>query len=340
MSLAAGSSTGSAPAPSAPGVVNSVAYGRDGSRRAVPVSEIDVALAQPETGFVWVGLYEPDETLLQQVQAEFDLHPLAVEDAHHAHQRPKIEAYGDSLFIALHTAQLVEGIIRFGETHLFVGEHYLVSVRHDASLSYAPARGRCEQHPALLALGPSYGLYAVVDFIVDNFQPIVGEFQIELDNLEQMIFSETLDRHTLIRLYRLKGELTKMRLAVSPLQDILNQLVRLHPNLVHEEMRLYFRDVFDHAVRLNESIDTLREMVTAAMTVNLSLVTVAQGEVVKRLAGWAALIAAPTLVASWYGMNFEHMPELAGKYSYLLTVGLTALLVAGLYRMLKRARWL
>lgn len=321
-------------------VVNCVAYGRDGGREAIAIDRIDVALAQPGTGFVWLGLYEPEEPLLQQVQEEFGLHPLAIEDAHHAHQRAKIEAYGDSLFIAVHTAQLVDGHIRFGETHVFVGARYLVTVRHDASLSYAPARARCEQHPRLLALGPSYGLYAVLDYIVDNFQPIVREFQDELADLEQEIFSSDFNRQTIQRLYALKGELTKMRLAVAPLQDILSQLVRLHPELVHEEMRLHFRDVFDHAVRLNEAIDTLREMVTAAMTVNLSLVTVRQGEVVKRLAGWAALVAAPTLIASWYGMNFEHMPELAGEHSYLVVTLVTVAVVVGLYALLKRAKWL
>lgn len=322
------------------GVINCVAYGKDGARRALAVDDIDVALAEPETGFVWLGLYEPDEPLLQKVQAEFDLHPLAVEDAHHAHQRPKIEAYDDSLFVALHTAQLIEGTIRFGETHVFVGPNYLVSVRHGASLSYAPARARCEQHPGMLKAGPSYGLYAVLDYIVDNFQPIMREFQQELEDLEHLIFNEALDRRTLIRLYRLKGELTKIRLAVAPLQDILNQLVRLHPTIVHDDMRLYFRDVFDHGMRLNDSIDTLREMVTAAMSVNLSLVTVGQGEVVKRLAGWAALVAVPTLIASWYGMNFEHMPELPGRFGYLAVSGVTVVLVVILHRVLKRAKWL
>lgn len=317
-----------------------VAYLPDGTRRELPVADISEFMAGEADGFVWVGLYEPDEALLTQMQEEFGLHELAVEDAHHAHQRPKIEAYGGSLFIALHTAQLVGDSVRFGETHVFLGKRYMMTVRHGASLSYAPARLRCEQHPEQLALGPSYGLYAVLDLIVDNFQPIVREFQEELSELEQAIFAETFHRETIQRLYRLKYELTKMRLAVAPLQDILNQLVHLHPTLVHEEMRLHLRDVFDHALRLNEAIDTLREMVTAAMTVNVSLVTVGQGEVVKRLAGWAALVAVPTLVASWYGMNFAHMPELAGRYGYYAVAAITALAVGVLHRILKRARWL
>lgn len=323
-----------------PMVVNCVSYSAEGQRkRDITIEEISDALAEP-TGFVWVGLHEPSADLLDKLQEEFGLHDLAVEDAHNAHQRPKIEAYGDSLFIALHTAQLVNGIIQFGETHVFLGPRYLVTVRHGASLSYAPARAGCERDPELLALGPSYGLYAVLDFIVDNFAPIANEFQDELRDLEKDIFSDTFRRETIQRLYELKRELVTMRLAVAPLQDILNQLVRLHPNLIKEEVRLYFRDVFDHAIRINESTDAIREMLTAALSVNMSLVTVAQGEVVKRLAGWAALLAAPTLIASWYGMNFVHMPELPGRWSYAVLIGVTVVTVGVLYRVLKRARWL
>lgn len=329
------------PASGAPAaVVNCVAYAPDGRRRDIPFGQIGEVLADEHGGFIWLGLYEPAEDLLDRLQEEFGLHELAIEDAHHAHQRPKIEAYGDSLFIALHTAQLVKDEIEFGETHVFLGPRYLVTVRHDASLSYAPARQHCEQHPEMLELGPSYALYAILDFIVDNFQPLAGEFQDELDELEQLIFARNFRPETIQRLYKLKRGLTRMRLAVAPLQDILSQLVRLHPGLIRKETRLYFRDVFDHAVRLNEAIDTLREMVSAAMTVNLSLVTLAQGEVVKRLAGWAALVAAPTLIASWYGMNFSHMPELDGAYSYYAVSGVTAAIVVALYAILKRARWL
>ncbi|PKM15275.1 MAG: magnesium transporter [Gammaproteobacteria bacterium HGW-Gammaproteobacteria-2] len=321
-------------------VVNCVAYSNAGERHDIALDDISETLAADSKGFVWIGTLEPDEPLMQTLQHEFGLHELAVEDAHHAHQRPKIEVYGDSLFIVLHTAQAVNGEIAFGETHIFLGPRYLVTVRHGASLSYAAARTRCEQTPKRLALGPSYGLYAVLDFIVDNLQPLAREFQDELSALEADIFAETYRRETIERLYQLKGELTKMRLAVSPLQDILSQLVRLHPNLIRDETRLYFRDVFDHALRVNEAIDTVREMVSAAMTVNLSLVTVAQGEVVKRLAGWAALVALPTLVASWYGMNFVHMPELAGPYNYYIVLGVTATACAGLFTILRRSRWL
>src|SRR5690606_25345702 len=179
-------------------------------------------------------------------------------------------------------------------------KRYIVTVRHGASLSYAAARRGCEQAPELLALGPSYCLYSVLDFIVDNFFPIVREFREELQRLEDEVFQETFKRETIRRLYDLKKELVTLRLAIAPLQDIVNQLTRQFPGLVRDEVRPYFRDVYDHAARINEATDTIREMLTAALSVNLSLVTVAQGEIVKRLAGWAALLAAPTLLTSWY----------------------------------------
>ncbi|HVF35463.1 MAG TPA: magnesium and cobalt transport protein CorA [Candidatus Saccharimonadia bacterium] len=321
-------------------VVNCVAYDARGHRLPeITLDQISDVLEQPDT-FVWVGLHEPDEPLLEKLQEEFGLHDLAVEDAHHAHQRPKIEVYGDSLFIVVHTAQEVNCKLEFGETHVFLGPRYLLTIRHGPSLSYAPVRSRGEREPELLALGPSYGLYAVIDFIVDNFQPMVQAFQSELSALEAAIFENEFKRDTVERLYDLKKELVTLRLAIAPMQDILNQLMRFHPTLIRDEVRPYFRDVYDHALRIKEASDTMSEMVTAAMSVNLAMVSVGQGEVVKRLAGWAALLAAPTLIASWYGMNFVHMPELAGKYSYVVLIGITVAVCAILFRVLKRAKWL
>ena len=207
----------------------------------------------------------------------------------------------------LHTAQVVDGHIRFGETHAFLG----AALPGDGAPRRVAVRTRrcaraCEREPELLALGPRYGLYAVLDFIVDNYLPIVDEFRDELNELEQDIFAETYRRDTIVKLYELKRELTQLRLAVAPLQDILDAADRACTrDLVPKEVRPYFRDVLDHAMRVNEATDTMREMLTAAMGVNLSLVTINQGEVVKKLAGWAALLAAPTLIASWYGMNFQ-----------------------------------
>lgn len=321
-------------------VVNCAVYDRQGGRRDITLDEISDVLAVDDGSFVWVGLYDPEDRLLDKLQEEFGLHDLAIEDAQHAHQRPKIESYGNSLFIVAHTAQVVDGHIRFGETHVFLGPRYLVTVRHGASLSYAPVRARVEREPELLALGPTYGLYGILDFIVDNYQPIVDEFQHALDALEQDVFAETYKRDTIQRLYELKKELTQLRLSIAPLQDILAQLARTQDNLVPREARPYFRDVLDHVQRVNDATDTMREMLSAAMGVNLSLVTINQGEIVKKLAGWAALLAAPTLVASWYGMNFSNMPEIHGRYNYYILIGLVLVVCIMLYRYLKKVGWL
>lgn len=321
-------------------VVNCVAYLNNGRKlRDITIDEISDVLENRDT-FVWVGLYEPDAEMLLKLKEEFGLHELAIEDAQHAHQRAKIEIYDDVLFSVLHTAQFVAGKVELGESHIFLGKRFLITVRHGASLSYQPARARCEQNPHLLALGPSFGLYAVMDFVVDNFMPIVGSFQQELRELEQAIFSDQFSRATIMRLYTLKRELVNLRLAVAPLQDMLNQLMRFHQGLVNEETRVYFRDVFDHAVRITDTINTLGEMLTAALQVNLSMVTVGQNEVVKRLASWAGLLAVPTLIASLYGMNFEFMPELKWKYGYPGMIGFSLLLCGLVYWRLRKSGWL
>jgi magnesium transporter len=321
-------------------VINCAAYDRSGRRQDLSLERISDVLAHDDGSFVWVGLYEPEDALLDTLQEEFGLHDLAVEDAQNAHQRPKLEGYGNTLFLALHTAQLADGHVRFGETHLFVGARFLLTVRHGASPSFAPVRARFEREPEMLAQGPAAALYGVLDFIVDNYEPIVETFRDELNALEHDVFAETYSRDTILKLYDLKKELTQMRLAVAPMQDIVAQVTRTPVVQFSDEAKLYLRDVHDHAVRLSESIDTLREMLTAAMSVNLSLVTIAQGEIVKKLAGWAALLAAPTLIASWYGMNFSHMPELAGPHSYFVLIGVVLAVVAVLYRYLKKVRWL
>ncbi|WP_297833256.1 magnesium/cobalt transporter CorA [Thermomonas sp.] len=321
-------------------VVNCAAYDRNGRRSDISLEAISDVLSIDDGSFVWVGLYEPDAHLLDKLQEEFGLHDLAVEDAQGAHQRPKIEAYGSSLFLAVHTAQKVKDHVLFGETQIFVGPRFLITVRHGASLSYASVRQRLEREPEALALGPSAALHAVLDFVVDNYQPIAADFENELDALEQDVFAESYRRGTIKRLYELRKELTRMRLAAAPMQDILSQITRTPAFTIPEEVRPYFRDVYDHAVRVGDTIDTQREMVAAAMNVNLSLVTVAQGEVVKKLAGWAALLAAPTLITSWYGMNFHNMPELDGHFSYFIVIGGVSLICVGLYIYFKRIDWL
>jgi len=333
---------GPAPLPGNPDcVINCVHYDDQGKRHDIELDAISEVIASGN-GFVWVGLYDPADAVLLKLQEEFGLHDLAIEDARNAHQRPKAETYGNSLFVVVTTAQRVDERIQYGETHAFLGPRFLVTVRHGASLSYAPVRARVEREPHLLKMGPSYCLYAVMDFVVDNYLPITNGFRDGLDLLEQDIFSDSYKRSTVVHLYELKRELNKMRMVVAPLQDVLSQL-RRHPaetGLIPDEVKLYVRDVHDHAVRISDVIDTLREMLGTALSVNLSLVTLAQGETVKRLGAWAALLAAPTLITSWYGMNFTHMPELDKPWSYpLMIVGVAAVCV-GLYWLFKRVRWL
>lgn len=318
--------------------VDNVVY-RDGRRLGeMAIGDIGAALRQPGT-FAWLGLHEPDDTTLRSFQQEFGLHELAIEDAHHAHQRPKIEAYSDSLFIVLKTAQLESGQVVYGETHLFVGKNFLVSVRHGASSSYAQVLQRCEDSTKELPKGPGFALYAVLDFVADHYQPVVAQFEKDFDAIEADIFGDRLDRLVIERLYTLKRRLLELRNAALPLAEISSELMRLHEELIPKELRAYFRDVQDHVARLVGLIDGMRDMLTTAMQVNLALVANNQNEVVKRLAGWGAILALPTVIFSLYGMNFEWMPELRWRAGYPLAVAMTALGCVLVYRRLRRAGW-
>ena len=322
-------------------VVNCVAYA-DGRRIAdVEIRDISEVLKQPDR-FVWIGLHEPTEDLLRDVQEEFNLHDLAIEDAHRAHQRPKAERFDESLFVVLRTVQMNPDTkqIEFGETHIFVGPRYVVSVRHGPSLPYVEVRKRCEATPHLLAKGPGFVLYALMDFIVDQYFPIVDALEDDLETLEEAIFTESFSRETTQRIYTLKRDLVEIKRAVAPLVDVCNRLMRFDLQLIPEDTRLYFRDVYDHAIRINEMIDTLRELLTSALEANLSLISVAQNEAMKKLAGWAAIIAVPTMVAGIYGMNFKHMPELEWSLGYPVAMGGTAVICGYLYYRFKHAGWL
>jgi magnesium transporter len=318
--------------------VDSVAY-RDGKRVGeIALDEVSDLLGQPGT-FVWLGLHEPEEALLRKIQEEFGLHELAIEDAHHAHQRPKIESYSNSLFVVLKTAQLESGQVVYGETHLFVGANFLVSVRHGASSSYAQVLQRCEDRTKGLPMGPGFALYAVLDFVADNYQPIVAQFEKDFDAIETDIFNDQFDRLVIERLYGLKRHLLELRNAALPLAEISAELMHLHEDLIPKGLRAYFRDVQDHVSRLVGLIDGMRDMLTTAMQVNLALVANNQNEVVKRLAGWGAILAIPTVIFSLYGMNFEWMPELKWKGGYPMAVAVTVLGCFLVYRRLRRAGW-
>lgn len=320
-------------------VINCAAYS-DGNRIAnVKISDISNIL-QDKDKFVWIGLHEPDEELLLQAQQQFGLHDLAIEDAHNAHQRPKIEIYGDTLFIVLRTAYMQDGHIAFGETHFFVGKNFMVSIRHGSTISYGEVRSRCESTPHLLRKGPSFALYAVMDSIVDQYFPVVSELGEELERLEEEVFNGKPNRETTTEIYRLKREIVEVKRVVSPLIDICNRLTRFDFALISEETRPYFRDIYDHVVRINEMIDNTREMVGSVLEVNFSLISIAQNEVSKKFAGWAAIIGVPTMIAGIYGMNFKFIPELSWHYGYPVVLGITVCSCLLLYRHFKQSGWL
>ncbi|MEI6945924.1 magnesium/cobalt transporter CorA [Paraflavisolibacter sp. H34] len=329
-------------------VINCSAY--SGGRRIadVKIDEISHLLCQPGT-FVWIGLYEPDEELMAQAQKQFGLHELAVEDAHRAHQRPKIESFGDTLFIVMHTAQLREGTcdIAFGETHFFVAKNFMVTVRHGSSLSYGGVRARCETTPDLLRKGPCYALYAVMDAIVDQYFPIVDALTDELERLEEKVFEEPPNRETITYIHQLRRELLQVKRAVSPLIDVSNRLIRFDYPIIPEEGKPYFRDIHDHVLRINEMLDHTRELLNSVLEVNFSLISMAQNEisnkqneVSKRFAGWAAILGLPTMVAGIYGMNFKFIPELEWHWGYPIVLFLTFCACVVLYHHFRRSGWL
>ena len=320
-------------------IVNISAYEAGKRLGDITIDEISDVLSRPQT-FVWVGLYEPDEATLAKMQEEFGLHELAVEDARVAHQRPKIETYGTSLFIVLKTANLRDKHIVYGETHLFVGTNFLVSVRHGETAGYSVVRERCENTAALLAKGPGFALYAILDFVTDNYQPIIEQYEDDFDQLEEGIFKSQFDNLVIVRIYELRRQLLELRNAALPVGDIANELMRFHDDLIPKELRAYFRDVKDHVARLVGMADNMREMLNSAMQVNLALVGVSQNEVVKRLAGWGAILAIPTVVFSLYGMNFKWMPELEWHYGYPAAVTFTIVTCVFLYKRLQKTGWI
>jgi magnesium transporter len=320
-------------------IMQCVAY-RQGQRIGTIDLEAISDVLQQEDTFVWLGLREANQGLLDKIQKEFGLHELAVEDTRSAHQRPKLEEYGGSLFMVLHTAQIFQNAVRMGETHVFIGPKFLVTVRHGSSLSYHRVRERCEAMPQNLAQGPGFALYSIMDFIIDNYVPVVDALEDRLERLEADIFRHKFNRETLEQLYQLKRELLELRNATTPLLDICNQLMRFHENIVPRAIEFYFRDVYDHVRRINESINSMMEMLTSAMQVHLALVTVGQNEIVKRLAGWGAILAIPTMLFSLYGMNFHYMPELNWPFGYPVLMGSVAVSCFWLYWRLRKYGWL
>ncbi len=322
------------------GIVNCVAYCKGRRVGNIAIDKISETLQQQDK-FVWVGLHEPDEEVLRQIQIEFKLHDLAIEDAHNAHQRPKLEPYGDTIFIVLRTAQMnKDHHIDFGETHFFLGANFIVNVRHGSSISYKEVRSKCEDTPDLLSKGPAFALYAVMDSIVDQYFPVIEALEQELIQVEEEIFGNKPSRNTTQRIYMLKRELLEVKRAITPLIDISNRLMRFDIKLIPDDTRPYFRDVYDHAMRINEMLDNTHDLVKAALEANFSLTSISQNEVSKKFAGWAAIIGVPTMIAGIYGMNFEDMPELHWVYAYPVVLTVTVCLCIVLYFVFKRSGWL
>jgi magnesium transporter len=307
----------------------------------VGIEQIRGALER-EDQFVWLGLYEPEEETLRAVQQQFGLHDLAVEDAYNAHQRPKLELYEDSVFVVLRTAHMAAAPrhLEFGETHVFLGRNYVVTVRHGSMRSHIGVRQRCESTPQLLAKGPGYVLYALMDFVVDQYLPIVQQMEEEVEDLEDIIFGESANGEATARVYRLKRDLLALRRTISPLVEVCNRLMRFELSHIPEDTRVYFRDVYDHIVRLNETIDAQRELLTTALEAHLSIMSHTQNEHMKRITAWAAMIAVPTMIAGIYGMNFRNMPELSWIYGYYTSIAVMIGASAALYVGFKRSGWL
>ena len=324
-------------------IVDSAVY-REGVRLPVDVSKDDLAAVRDARGaqdFVWVGLFEPTAEELDQVASLFDLHPLAVEDALHAHQRPKLERYDDGLFLVLKTLWYVDehDAVETGEINLFLGDGYVVTVRHGEGTELHSARLGLEQKAALLGHGPSAVVYAICDRVVDSYEEVAAAVEMDVDEVEESVFSDIRTDDS-PRIYRLKRELAEMRRAVSPLREPMRRFAEGAVRGVPAETATFFRDVADHVVRVNELIDTLDNLLSTAFDAHLARISVQQNDDMRKISAWVAIAAVGTLIAGIYGMNFEYMPELTWRYGYFLALGVMVGASVLLYRLFKRSGWL
>jgi magnesium transporter len=320
-------------------LVNSVAY-KDGKKIAdVAREEIHAWLARNDC-IVWVAVRDPEPHELDQLEEEFGLHPLAIEDARHGHQRPKFEEYGDSLFFVMHMIEPDGDDLRVGEVDIFVSRNYVLSVRNRSERNFTDVRARCEREPELMQFGTGYILYALIDAVVDRYFPILDTIETRLEDIEDRIFAGTSPRANIEALYGIKQDLMTLKHATAPLLEAIGKLHGGRVPQICSGLGDYFRDISDHLVRINQNIDAAREMVTTAISVNLSLITLQENEVTKRFAGYAALVAVPTLIAGIYGMNFEHMPELKWIWGYPLSLAAMVIIDGYLFYRFRKAKWL
>jgi len=321
-------------------LINCVAY-QDGKKLAdLSVEDISNYVGRPDC-FVWVALRDATDDELATMQHEFGLHDLAIEDARHGHQRPKVEEYGDTLFAVMHTVELsATDELRAGEVSVFVGRNFVLSVRNRSHQSLLGVRARAEREPHLLRHGAGFVFYAIMDAVVDRYFPIIDAMETELESIEDQIFVRGSARTNIEHLYELKRRIMLVKHAVTPLMESVSKLWSGRVPLVCEGSREYFRDVYDHLMRINATLDTLRDTIGTAIQVNLSMVTIEESETTKQLAAWAGIFAVATAFAGIWGMNFEHMPELKWKYGYPMALGMITLTCVLLYRRFKRVGWL
>lgn len=320
-------------------LVNCVAY-KNGQKLAdIPVDRIAEHLTIPNC-FVWVALFEPDEDELERMRSQFNLHELAIEDVQRGHERPKITEYGNSLFVIAKLIDPDGDDLRIGEVAIFVGRNFVLSVRRGSPHGFASVRARCQEEPELLAKGPAFVLYAILDATVDRYFPILEQLETEIEAIEGQIFARTAQRDSIERLYELKFKAGQLRHAVQPLLEHVSKLYGGRVPPICQDMQEYFRDVYEHLDRIRATVDDLRDDVGTAIQLNLSLVALDASDVNKRLAAWAGIFAVATAFAGIWGMNFENMPELKWTYGYPIALSVIVTACITLYWRFKRAKWL
>ncbi|RYG85856.1 MAG: magnesium and cobalt transport protein CorA [Alphaproteobacteria bacterium] len=313
---------------------------RDGKRvREVAIDEkIDCPLDRSQ--FVWIGICDPTADEMRALQTQYGLHPLAVEDAVKADQLPKVDIYGDQLFVVARTAQLQEDLIAYGETAIFVGHSHIISVRHGSARAHRQLRAQLEAAPSLLVHGVDYVLHSILDFIVDGYLPLIETIEDGVLAMEQAALDGFLGRADVTRIFTLRRELIRFQRVLGPMSEVASKLLRLDVPCIDSEAKPYFSDVLDHVRRVQGRVDGLREVLTSVFELSNLLEQQRTGAITRQLAAWAAILAVPTAIAGVYGMNFENMPELTSRYGYFIVLAIIVSTCAALYIRFKRARWL
>ena len=320
-------------------LINCIAYENGIKLADISAEEISDYLQRPDC-LVWVGLRDATDPELFEMQEEFGLHDLAVEDARHGHQRPKIEEYGDSVFAAMHLVEMERGELKVAEVNVFLGRNYVLSVRNRSKQHFLGVRERCEREPELLRQGAGFVFYALMDAVVDRYFPVIDALESELEVIEEHIFDKEAARDNIEQLYQLKRKVMVLKHAVAPLMEAVAKLFGGRVPPVCATSQEYFRDVYDHLLRINTSIDSVRDTVGTAIQVSLSTVAIEQNDINKRLAAWAAIFAVVTAFAGIWGMNFKAMPELEWHYGYPAALAVMFFSCGYLYSRFRRAGWL